>query len=526
MNDTTTESLFNENDLEVLEKKGLSEKEILRQIEFIRQEMTYPEILAPATLEEGIISIAKKEEHEYMNDWQEWIETHHTNVVKFVPASGAASRMFKVLFEFLHGNEQEPTKEEVVKFFENIKNFAFYTDLNEACLRNEWKTVNKLLQLGKYKTILENLLLDKGLNYGSLPKGVIPFHTYNKGRAVSADEHLVEGAYYIKSNDGKVKLHFTVSPEHQARFSAVLEENKRYYEQHYSVQYEISFSTQKPQTDTVALNPDGSLFRQEDGSILFRPGGHGSLIENLNEIDADFIFIKNIDNVVPDHLRATTIIYKKFLGGIMLNIKEQINAYIKEIDEEKTLSRSRLDKIADFLKQNFCISIPNDIKEDSNSFTLFLRTKLNRPIRVCGMVRNTGEAGGGPFIIKESDGTTSLQILESSQVDFADEGQKAIFEQSAYFNPVDIICSTKDTYGNPYDLRDYVNSRMAFIVNKSQGGRQLIAMERPGLWNGGMHNWNTLFVEVPASTFNPVKEVNDLLRYEHQGTIKKERKKI
>ncbi len=511
---------FSEADIKELSARGISQEEANRQVESIRSGFPYLDVIAPATLQRGIIRVEREQEVNYMAIWQEYLDSNNASVCKFVPASGAASRMFKALYTFLEGNDSEPQEPSVQLFFDNLIKFPFYNDLSESCLRNEWKAPLKLVEQGDYKLVLENLLLEKGLNYGASPKGLIPFHNYKKRSYTPAEEHLVEGANYIRKNDGSVQIHFTVSPEHKARFIALLERNKLFLEDKYSIHYDLSFSEQKASTDTLALRPDGSLFRLEDNSLLFRPGGHGALIENLNDLDNDIVFIKNIDNVVPAPLKGATTIYKKFLGGIMLSVRNEIYAFLKDLDNERP-TRSRLDRIASFLDETLCIKTPEDIKENNDSYALWLRTKLDRPIRVCGIVRNQGEAGGGPFLIREADGSTSLQILESSQINMQDEGQRELFESSTHFNPVDIVCSLKNAYGEAYNLLDYVNPKTAFIASKSMNGQELKALERPGLWNGAMYNWNTVFVEVPIETFNPVKEVNDLLRFEHQCQTKK-----
>ncbi len=510
------ESLFGEQDLEQLEARGISLDEAKRQVESIRSGFPFLNIIAPASLERGIIRIERDDEVNYMEIWQNYLDKSDGSVCKFVPASGAASRMFKSLYTFLEGEDSEPQDEAVQSFFEELSKFAFYNDLNETCLRNDWKVPSKLIAQGDYKKVLENLLLAQGLNYGASPKGLIPFHKYGKGACTAAEEHLVEGASYIRDKKGVVKIHFTVSPEHQARFIATLERNIKFFERKFGITYQLSFSEQKASTDTLALRPDGSLFRLENEKLLFRPGGHGALIENLNDLSEDIVFIKNIDNVVPDQLKGSTIIYKKFLGGILLSVQKEIHHFLDELEKGR-LGRSKFDEITRFLDETLCIKTPEEVKENNESYTLWLKSKLDRPLRVCGTVRNQGEAGGGPFLIKEADGSTSLQILESTQINMQDEEQRELFESSTHFNPVDIVCSLKRPNGESYNLLDYVNHKTAFIASKSLNGQELKALERPGLWNGAMYNWNTLFVEVPIETFNPVKEVNDLLRFEHQG---------
>ena len=423
--------------------------------------------------------------------------------------------MFKMLFSFLEAPYSEPQTPAEKQFFEEINHFAFYERLNEVCLRNCWKTIPKLISLGEYKPIVENLLLPKGLNYGAKPKGLLLFHSYKDAPRTAAEEHLVEGALYAADRDGKVHLHFTVSPEHRKDFEALTNCLRTDYEDRYSVRYDISFSEQLPSTDTLALQPSGELFRTDEGKLLFRPGGHGALIHNLGALPADVVFIKNIDNVVPDPYKGSTVMYKKFLGGVLIALRRQIFAYLKQLEKGKP-SHALIEEILSFLEKNLAITPPAEYHEDESRLAAWVQQKLNRPIRVCGMVRNVGEPGGGPFLIQEQDGATSLQILESSQIDLTKEDQRAFFEAGGYFNPVDLVCAIRDYEGQPFDLTRYVNPQTAFLSHKSLNGRELLALELPGLWNGAMHDWNTAFVEVPLSTFNPVKEVNDLLRQEHQ----------
>lgn len=510
------QQVFTEQDLTLLEEYGISLDEAIRQVRDISMGFPYLEIVAPATLEYGIMRVDKQDEASYMDTWERYIGSPRASVCKMVPASGAASRMFKSLYAFLDGDDAEPNDPAVVRFFEELPRFAFYDRLGEVCLRNAWKSIPKLIATGDYKTIVRNLLLEEGLNYGSSPKGLLHFHSYKKGSSTAAEEHLVEGALYAALPNGRVDVHFTVSGEHRVAFERKITDAKKYYEDKYGVFYDISFSEQKASTDTLALTPEGELFRKEGGALVFRPGGHGALISNLSDLTKDIVFIKNIDNVVPDHLRGATVMYKKFLGGILVTLRERIYSYLRELDRGRS-SSSFLEEIARFFEGTLCIRVPESIRSEEDELRHWLYTKLHRPIRVCGMVRNSGEPGGGPFVIREVDGSTSLQILESTQINMRDEQQRAHLEGGIYFNPVDLVCALTDHRGERYELEDFVNPRTAFIASKSYNGRELLALERPGLWNGAMHHWNTLFVEVPADTFNPVKEVNDLLRPEHQG---------
>lgn len=513
----STESLFTDADLKQLEEHGISLEEAIRQVESIRKGFPYLQIQSSASIERGIVQLSNEEESFYMTAWEDYLHKNPTaNVCKMVPASGAASRMFKSLFNFLNTPEGEPLEPKVEIFINELQHFAFYEALGRTCLRNTWKSIPKLLETKAYKTIVENLLSEKGLGYGLLPKGMLLFHYYPDRIATAAEEHLVEGALYARHIDGRVRVHFTVSPEHRTQFKALLTKVQSYYEDRFGVSYDISYSEQKSSTDTLALTAEGDLFRGPNGTLLLRPGGHGALISNLSELDADIVFIKNIDNVVPDHLKGETVMYKKLLGGILIMARKQIHEYLHKL-ESGHITEELIAEICHFLRESLCIDIPEFLLDHREDLIPWLIKKLDRPIRVCGMVKNEGEPGGGPFIIREADGSTSLQILESSQINMADAGQRTLFAQASHFNPVDLVCSLRNHRGEPYDLNSYVNHKTAFLSNKSQGGRELRALERPGLWNGAMHHWTTIFVDVPLGTFNPVKEVNDLLRPEHQS---------
>jgi len=429
-------------------------------------------------------------------------------VVKFVPASGAASRMFKNMFAFVDADYDVPTTDFEKKYFDEIERFAFYDALNEVCLKNEGKNIKELIAAGNYKAVASNMLKSEGLNYGQLPKGMLLFHKYPEGSRTPMEEHLVEGALYATSN-GEAHVHFTVSHDHLAFFKAKVAEKADGFAQKFGIKYDITFSEQKPSTDTVAANPDNTPFRETDGSLLFRPGGHGALIENLNEIEADVIFIKNIDNVVPDRLKPETVEWKQVIAGVLVNLQKQAFEYLRVLDNNP--SDAQIAQIAKFVEKNLCTT-PKGQKVDAD----YLRKKLNRPMRVCGVVKNVGEPGGGPFLTYNQDGTVSLQILESSQIDTNNAEYMKMFTQGTHFNPVDLVCAVKDYKGQPFNLPDFVDKTTGFISSKSKGGKELKALELPGLWNGAMSDWSTIFVEVPLGTFNPVKTVNDLLRDQHQ----------
>ena len=409
-------------------------------------------------------------------------------VVKFVPASGAATRMFKDLFEFVREGRRTAVVGELLA---NRRRFAFWPELRTIIGddADELRTV-------------ENIVAE-GLRYGETPKGLVSFHRYGDEVRKAVEEHLVEGAQYAAAG-GEVKIHFTVSPEHLTRFEALLAEKIPGYESRFGVKYRISFSVQDPSTDTLAVNPDCTPFRRADGRLLFRPAGHGALIGNLGKIDADIVFVKNIDNVNTDARRGDTVLYKKALAGVLLALQERIFEYLMALE----VPGAELEPIAAFIENELCVKLPKDYG------TPLLRRVLNRPIRVCGMVRNEGEPGGGPFWVAGADGLETLQIAESNQI--APEKRK-LMRSATHFNPVDLVCSFRTSKGGRFDLREFVDPATGFISRKSDGGRELLAQELPGLWNGAMARWNTVFVEVPITTFSPVKVVTDLLRPEHQG---------
>ncbi len=499
--------MLTQHDLKQIAQKGISEQQIDTQLGQFKTGFPFLKLEAAAAIGKGIIVPTPIESKNYVAAWQQY-KAQGKRVVKFVPASGAASRMFKDMFAFVDADYDMPTTPFENKFFDHIRKFAFYNELDVACQKNNGKDIKTLMAEGNYKAIAANMLKAEGLNYGQLPKGLLLFHNYPEGPRTPMEEHLVEGAMYAASN-GEAFVHFTVSHEHMELFKQKVAEKANFYSQKYGIRYDITFSEQKPSTDTVAANPDGTPFRNSDGSLLFRPGGHGALIENLNEIDADIIFVKNIDNVVPDRLKADTVAWKQIIAGLLISLQKKAFEYMRILDEGAT--DAQLQEIARFVKDSLCVD-PKDNTVDAN----YLRNKLNRPMRVCGVVKNVGEPGGGPFLTYNQDGTVSLQILESSQIDKSNTEYMDMFTKGTHFNPVDLVCAVKDYQGNPFDLPKFVDKTTGFISQKSKNGKELQALELPGLWNGAMSDWNTIFVEVPLSTFNPVKTVNDLLREQHQ----------
>ena len=502
--------MFTSSDLELFAQKGTCEKNVQIQLNNFRKGFSFLEIVSSASEGKGIRTITDNEQKNYLREWDDYLSENKT-VVKFVPASGAASRMFKDLFEFVDSEKTKPETDFEKKFFDNIRKFAFFDDLNAVCRENTKKDISELIADNRYKEIIINLLTKEGLNYGNLPKGLLKFYSYPDGNRTACEEHLVEGAGYAKSETGKVNIHFTVSPEHRPLFLELVNRKKGDYEQKFDVNYDISFSEQKPSTDTIAVDLDNNPFRDDDGKLLFRPGGHGALIENLNDIEADVIFIKNIDNVVPDRFKADTVLYKKLIAGVLIAIQKKIFDYLKLIESGQYTHEQILDIIR-FVQQELNVRNPETKILEDAELTLYLKSKLDRPLRVCGMVKNVGEPGGGPFFTVNSDDTVSLQILESSQIDLNDPKKRELFESGTHFNPVDLVCAVRNFKGEKYRLTDYVDENTGFISEKSKDGKKLKAMELPGLWNGAMSDWNTIFVEVPGETFSPVKTVNDLLR--------------
>ena len=505
--------MLTESDFQQLSTKGISIERMEEQLDCFKKGFSYLPVQASASIERGIKYISENKQNKYLDTWEAYLKKNK-KVLKFVPASGAASRMFKDLFEFADTADAQINTPFLSVFFENIRQFAFYHSLQTICEKNEQSVIGELTTGEGYRKIVENVLYSKGLNYGQLPKGLIVFHSYPEGARTAMEEHLVEGALYACNEKKQVNIHFTVSPEHRELFQQMADAKTPVYEQLFGVKYHIAFSEQKPSTDTIAADAENRPFRDE-GKLLFRPGGHGALIENLNDLSADVVLIKNIDNVVPDAFKSATIRYKKLLAGVLVFYQQKIFDYLNRIDSGK-YDREQLMEMLYFLQDELCIKNPETKNLEDVELVLYIKSKLNRPLRVCGMVKNQGEPGGGPFLAVNPDGTVSPQILESSQIDLKNPESKQLFEQGTHFNPVDLVCALQDYRGEKFDLLRYVDKNTGFISLKSKSGKELKALELPGLWNGAMSDWNTIFVEVPIETFNPVKTVNDLLRPEHQ----------
>lgn len=516
--------MLSDKDLQQIQNKNIDRQTVVEQLERFKKGFPFTKIEKAATISDGIMNPDTKLSDELI----QYYETQQKNlrILKFVPASGAASRMFKDLYAFLeltekkrkeeahHELKENPDFKTVNQFFKNIEKFAFYDDLQDE-LNKQNKHLQETILKHEYGTILDTLLNPDGLNYGNLPKALLKFHRYNNRSRTPIEEHLVEGAMYGKSAGDEVYIHFTVSPEIQEQFMQHVKEVMPGYENEFGVAYEISYSIQKPSTDTIAATPGNEPFRNEDGSILFRPGGHGALLENVNEFDHDLIFIKNIDNVVPDRLKADTYRNKKLLAGILLDVQKQLFDFQQKFTISSQPDDETITEALHFITNKLNVK-PGKEFADRQTRISYIQQKLYRPLRVCGMVKNEGEPGGGPYWARNSDGSISLQVIESSQVDMNDPGQQSIFNNATHFNPVDIVCSVKNFKGDKYDLSHFIDPETGFISKKSKDGKELKALELPGLWNGSMSNWNTIFVEVPIITFNPVKKVNDLLRESHQ----------
>lgn len=508
---------FTSADLEQLSAKGISPEAVEAQLERFRTGFPYLKIDSPSSVGHGILPVDADIKKASLNRWRHFLESGG-DVLKFVPASGAASRMFKALFAFVNGTDDRPAEgSPVAQLVDRIKDFAFYDELAATTARLYGMSPEALIEAGRIKELVGAIVLPEGMGYGSLPKALLTFHRYADGLTRTAlEEQLAEGAQTAASKGGKVRLHFTVSENHRKLFEAKLSQAVPAMEQRFGVKYEITLSEQKSSTDTIAVTPDNELFRDDDGKLVFRPGGHGALIENLTDIDSSVVFIKNIDNVVGDAHRADTIEYKQFIGGLLLLVRDSVEAHISALATDPTAEN--IEAAALFVQNVLFVSSSSfDSDKSLSERRDALISILDRPLRVCGMVRNEGEPGGGPYNAWSSDGTSvAPQILESTQLDLSKPENAAMLKDAGYFNPVDLVCYMKRADGSRYDLRRYVDPATGFISEKSLGGRELRALELPGLWNGAMSHWNTVFVEVPASTFNPVKTVNDLLRPTHQ----------
>ena len=482
---------FSSKDINQLDKLEVEKQTLLDQVKLIKNGIEPVKLAAPAIINNGIIRLDDNHLETYKNIFNELSKNIKTT--RFVPASGAASRMFKSFFHYLeHGTEDD----EIKAFAKSLTSFAFYDQI-------------KCSQQTDYSCAINNMI--NVVKLAALPKALIPFHQYAEDYRTSFEEHLVE-AVEIIGKDRTVNIHFTISEAHQTKFDQLVNEQLKKYESKYNCKFNLSFSYQSKTTDTVALNDVNDLFRNDNNEIVFRPGGHGSLLKNLNDLDSELVIIKNIDNVQPDHLRPNTILYKKVLAGYLIDLQKKVSEHLQQMDSNEF----DLDEIIDSIQNDLLIRLPSNFASfDSNEQVDFMKKKLNRPLRICGMVKNEGEPGGGPFWVLKNE-EESLQIVESSQIELDNPHQAEIVKESTHFNPVDLVCWIKDYQGNKFDLAKFTDPGTAFVTEKSQNGKRLKVLEHPGLWNGAMADWITLFVEVPISTFSPVKTITDLLRKEHQ----------
>jgi len=517
---------FTEKDIKQIQHHGLTLEEVKRQLALFDKPRSFLKLAAPCTVGDGIRTIDPEKKAALMGIYEQ--DGIQRQCVKFVPASGAASRMFKFLLRYFHedgeitlstlsskASEGDKDAEQFLVFAKGLRKFAFFQDLQSIMADNSFD-METLMKRDRFRDILRCLLTREGLNYAGLPKGLLKFHEYAGGGRTAFEEHLVEAARYVAGKEGRCVLRFTVSEAHLDKFHDCFQKVKGGYEQAYGVAYDLSFSLQYPSTDTLAVDLDNRPFRQDDGTLLFRPGGHGALLRNLGDIEGDIVFIKNIDNVVPDYLKPVTFEWKKIMGGCLIEVQGRIFAFLEKLNRQ-SVTPEILSEATDFLENDLLTPIPDPVKvKPLEERRDDLIERLDRPIRVCGMVKNVGEPGGGPFWVEDNTGQRSLQIVETAQIDMDSREQRQIFEASTHFNPVDLVCGVRNWKGDPFDLSRFVDPGAVFISRKSKDGKDLKALEHPGLWNGSMSRWMTLFVEVPGITFNPVKTVNDLLRKEHQ----------
>ncbi|AXT62198.1 DUF4301 family protein [Aquimarina sp. AD10] len=513
-------------DIKLIKSKGLTIDKVLSQVEIFKNGIPFVALRSAATLDNGILKFT---EH-YQSELTKLYNSRMSNLetIKFVPASGAATRMFKDLFRFLDNYHSEKEslnsytnheKANAIRLFLiGLEKFPFYATVMEK-IKSAYPKFDSLSEGRQVYIFVEMMLKEKGLNYGDFPKGLLPFHKYTDSIATSFEEHLYEAAGYNTNDKGNSELHFTISKNHLEGFKDEFERIKKKVEEKTNTNFKITYSFQKPETDTIAVTQDNEPFRTEDGTLLFRPGGHGALIENLNDLSADIIYIKNIDNVVVRKYQDEVSGYKKVLAGKLIEIQDEVFRILNAIDQQNP-TEAELKDIKKFLVQQLNVRLPFDFDKFSEKYKLqFLRESLNRPIRVCGMVINEGEPGGGPFWVKPENGRLVLQIIEAPQINKEDQRQQDILASSTHFNPVDLVCGVRDYKGNKFNLIDFVDPDAGFITQKTLNGKVLKALELPGLWNGAMSNWISVFVEVPITTFNPVKSVNDLLKSAHQEKL-------
>lgn len=503
--------MFSKQDIDQYTAKGISQESLEHQLEKFNTGFPFSVIVRSASPGDGLLTFSENAKKTLISGFDQLSD--NLSLTKFVPASGAATRMFKSLFSALEklddlsASQQQDIiagDKEISTFFKELERYPFYKDLKLDGGETPGQVLHKLLD-------------NNGLSYGALPKGLLKFHSYAEGSRTAFEEHLREAAGYC-AQGATVNMHFTISPEHEISFTALQNEIVSELEKEYSVTFHLTYSFQKEETDTIAVDNDNQPFRDEKGKLVFRPGGHGALLENLNEISGDIVFISNIDNVAPDKFKDVRIENKKYLGAILLQVREEINSYLEILKSKELRGIKFFNDLFSWMNNVLYITVPTSIADgDLAMQRAWAIEVLDRPFRVCGMVKNEGEPGGGPFFVKDDQGRVTLQILETSQIDMNDHSQKKLLLGSTHFNPVDLVCSTRNHKGEKFNLMDFRDPDTGFITSKSMLGKDLQAQELPGLWNGSMAHWTTIFVELPMSTFTPVKTVFDLTRPEHQS---------
>lgn len=498
-----------------MQQKGIAPDLFVWQLQRFAQGFPPMKLLRPTAEGDGVSKIEEAEIDSLIATYE--AQAPKLSICKFVPASGAASRMFRLLYQYQRGQDLTPSENaQIERFFAEIKRFAFYEDLTKVVDR-QGRDLLRMLEAGEQREVLDFLLGSKGLDYGQLPKLLLRFHRYQGELRTPAMEHMVEGAHYAKGNNREAVLHFTVSAEHQTLVREHLAELEIPYSARYATSFRLETSLQNPATDTVAVDMQGNPFRKEDGSMLFRPGGHGALLENLNQLEAEIVFIKNVDNVVPDAHKAPTYRYKKLIAGVLLHYQAQVFALIKSIREQEVLSAQLEQEAIALLRSLGSVPRSGWQNEDPATKRAYLLQKLNRPIRVCGIIRTDSNTGGGPYWVEDQQGGASIQIVETAQIAMDDPAQAAVASQAGYANITDLVCGLRDVDGQHFDLLQYRDDDAGFITHKSLNGQKLRALELPGLWNGAMADWHTILIEVPLTTFSPVKSVMDLLAPSHQN---------
>lgn len=520
---------FTDADRQQMESLGIDAAQVLEQLQFFSKTDISTRLNRPCTLGDGIRKIGQADADRYLALHRE--AARSGRFMKFVPASGAATRMFQSLLQiyylpqFLEKDELYKRVRQGVaiacdftRFIEHLDRFAFVDDLRKALAR-DGIVLEDAVRFGRFRTVLEYMLTERGLNYGVLPKALLKFHSYADEHRTAFEEQLAESVSFLGGESGRCKLHFTVPPEHEPGFIALVEKVGRSYEERYDTTFDVCFSFQKPSTNTIAADTKNNPFRDRFGRLHFRPAGHGALLENLNDLRADLIYIKNIDNIVPDRLKEPVSYWKRILGGYLVSIQQEMSSLVRRMRAavSRPESADMIREAVGFARRELLLHFPEGFETWSEDRQRdFLIGRFDRPIRVCGVVPNAGEPGGAPFWVEEEGGDLSVQIVEKAQVDLGSAQQEKIWKSSTHFNPVDIVCSARDFDGKPYDLKQFVDRNAVLISKKSKDGTDIRALELPGLWNGSMARWTTVFVEVPPETFNPVKSVYDLLRPEHQ----------